>query len=209
MTRVLLTGFGPFPGTPDNASAWLVTSLAASGRAGTEVHAEILPTEWTAVSHHAPRLLDTVAPDVALHFGVSPRANAFRIERFAHNATMTRIDAAGAVPQSPGIVAVGAERLSTAVDAGELSRHLTARGLRATPSGCAGRYLCNYLYYLSLHWAAQQPAPCMVAFVHIPPRPVHGGPFREDDLIRGGEEILSYMIAAANANSKIAASVEP
>ena len=209
MTRVLLTGFGPFPGTPDNASAWLVASLAASSRAGMDVHAEVLPTEWTAVSHHAPRLLDTVAPHVALHFGVSPRATAFRIERFAHNATMARIDAAGAVPESPGIVAVGAERLSTAIDASALSRHLTARGLRATPSGCAGRYLCNYLYYLSLDWAARQPAPCTVAFVHIPPRPVHGEPFSETDLIRGGEEILSYMIAAANANSEVVASVAP
>ena len=209
MTRVLLTGFGPFPGTPDNASAWLVASLAASSRAGMDVHAEVLPTEWTAVSHHAPRLLDAVAPHVALHFGVSPRATAFRIERFAHNATMARIDAAGAVPESPGIVAVGAERLSTAIDASALSRHLTARGLRATPSGCAGRYLCNYLYYLSLDWAARQPAPCTVAFVHIPPRPVHGEPFSETDLIRGGEEILSYMIAAANANSEVVASVAP
>ena len=206
MTRVLLTGFGPFPGTPDNASAWLVASLAASSRADTEVHAEVLPTEWTAVSHHAPRLLDTVAPHVALHFGVSPRATAFRIERFAHNATMARVDAAGAVPQSPGIVAVGAERLSTTVDAGELSRRLTARGLRATPSGCAGRYLCNYLYYLSLQWAARQPAPCMVAFVHIPPRPAHGGPFSENELIQGGEEILSYMIEAASANLEVIAS---
>jgi len=209
MTRVLLTGFGPFPGTPDNASAWLVASLAASSRAGTEVHAEVLPTEWTAVSHHAPRLLASVAPRVVLHFGVNPRANAFRIERFAHNATMARIDAAGAVPESPCIVAVGAERLSTAVDAGELSRHLTARGLRATPSGCAGRYLCNYLYYLSLDWAARHPAPCTVAFVHIPPRPAHGGPFSEYDLIRGGEEILSYMIATANADTEVIASVAP
>ena len=206
MTRVLLTGFGPFPGTPDNASAWLVRSLAASSRAGAEVHAEVLPTEWTAVSHHAPRLLDTIAPRVALHFGVSPRATAFRIERFAHNATMARVDAKGAVPQSPGIVAVGAEHLSTTVDAGELSRHLTARGLRATPSGCAGRYLCNYLYYLSLHWAAQQPSPCMVAFVHIPPRPAHGGPFSENELIQGGEEILRYMIEAASANLEVIAS---
>jgi hypothetical protein len=48
-----------------------------------------------------------------------------------------------------------------------------------------------------------------VAFVHIPPRPAHGGPFSEYDLIRGGEEILSYMIATANADTEVIASVAP
>ena len=50
--RVLITGFGPFPGVPDNPSSWLAEALAAgaAAQADAELHARVLPTEWQAVT---------------------------------------------------------------------------------------------------------------------------------------------------------------
>lgn len=201
--RVLLTGFGPFPGTPDNSSAWLVDSLPApTGELACQLHPHILPTEWDAVSHIAPRLLATLKPDIALHFGVSPRASSFRIERFAHNEMSARADAAGTVPDGSAIVAGGTHCLATRLPASQLARHLNDCGVRALPSGCAGRYLCNFLYYLSLEWAERQENPCLAAFVHMPPLPADGGPFSEAELLRGAEKILSFMIAFASGQER-------
>ena len=50
------------------------------------------------------------------------------------------------------------------------------RGIPAAPSRSAGRYLCNFLYYLSLDWATRQEQSPAVLFVHIPPFTAHGGP---------------------------------
>ncbi|MGI8725554.1 MAG: pyroglutamyl-peptidase I [Methyloceanibacter sp.] len=201
--RVLLTGFGPFPGTPDNSSAWLADSFATrTGERSYQLHAEVLPTEWDAVARILPSLLDTLKSDIALHFGVSPRTSSFRIERFAHNEMRARADAAGMVPDRSTIVAGGAIRLATRLPASDLAGHLCGCGMRASPSGCAGRYLCNFLYYLSLDWAARQESPCLAAFVHMPPLPADGGPFSEVELLRAAEQILGFLVAFASERDR-------
>ena len=99
--RVLLTGFGPFPGVPVNPSGWLAETLAErwlSAEADGRVHARILPTEWEAAAL-IPRLCETLQPHVMIHFGVSEHANTFRIERSAHNRAAPRADARGALPR--------------------------------------------------------------------------------------------------------------
>ena len=68
--RVLLTGFGPFPGAAENSSAWLVEELAGDrqlSHLGCDLHAEVLPTEWAEVSRLGPGLSSapSAAPDPA------------------------------------------------------------------------------------------------------------------------------------------------
>ncbi|MGB8709618.1 MAG: pyroglutamyl-peptidase I, partial [Methyloceanibacter sp.] len=86
--RVLLTGFGPFPGAAENSSAWLVEELAGdrqSSHLGCDLHAEVLPTEWAEVARLGPGLVQHHRPRLTLHLGLHKRAQGFRIERSAHN----------------------------------------------------------------------------------------------------------------------------
>jgi pyroglutamyl-peptidase len=196
--RVLITGFGPFPGAAENSSAWLAEALAAAGApSGCTLHTEVLPTEWTEVATLGPRLLHQHRPRIILHLGLSRTAKGFRIERSARNVIAPREDARGAVPEKRTVLASGDARLDTTISTAKLAKHLRRQDLPASASRSAGAYLCNYLYYLSLHWAKTQQTPCDVTFVHIPPGPHAGGPLGEADLLRGADLILRYLLDIA------------
>ena len=86
MVRVLLTGFGPFPGASINPSAWLAETLPERVRnLDGDLYVRVLPTEWAQVAHLASHLHETLQPRVTIHFGLSQSARGFRIERSAHN----------------------------------------------------------------------------------------------------------------------------
>jgi pyroglutamyl-peptidase len=202
--RVLLTGFGPFPGVPVNPSGGLAETLAERWRspeADGGIHARILPTEWEAAAL-IQRLCETLQPHVMIHFGVSEQAKNFRIEWSAHNRAAPRPDARGALPVSPVISAAGPDRLDTALPAAALARHLKTSGVAAVTSHSAGHYLCNFLYYHALDWAGRQPAPCHVLFVHIPPLSGRDGAFGEERLLHGAEEILRFVLAFASGQDR-------
>ena len=204
--RVLLTGFGPFPGAAVNPSAWLAEALPAhlSGL-NAEIHTRILATEWETVEALTAHLHESLQPQVTIHFGLSQTAAGFRIERSAYNRASARADAAGALPRSRAILAHGQLRLDTSLPAAALSAHLRKSGIAAAPSRSAGRYLCNFLYYLSLDRAARQTGAPTVLFVHIPPFVCHGGTLSEADLLAGAEAILRFALAYANAGTEVPA----
>jgi pyroglutamyl-peptidase len=209
--RLLLTGFGPFPGVAENSSAWLVEALVAthpSSRLGCRLHAEVLPTEWAEVKTIGPRLLGQHQPRLILHFGLSKRAKGFRIERSARNVIDLRKDARGVMPCTRNVLDLGLARLDSRVPTARLAKYLRTRELPAVASRSAGTYLCNFLYYLSLDWALGQKAPCDVCFVHVPPGPHQGGPLSQRDLLCGAEHILRYLLAYAAALDGAKASAE-
>ncbi len=205
--RVLLTGFGPFPGAPENVSKWLVETLADSSpsSSGCELQVAVLPTEWDEVSTLGPRLLDQHRPRLILHFGLNRRARSFRIERSARNCIEAKHDARDELPSAATILDQGHDRLDTALPAAALTRHLKQRGLPATTSRSAGTYLCNFLYYLSLDWAARQDTPCDACFVHVPPAARPGGRLSEAELLRGAEAVMCYLIDYTNFRDGTAA----
>ena len=98
---ILLTGFGPFPGIPFNASGLLVPRIARAARArfpGLTIATAILPTEWRRGPARAASAINRAAPDIAIHFGVSPKAHGFVIERRGVNACLPSADGAGLMP---------------------------------------------------------------------------------------------------------------
>lgn len=174
MTRqtILLTGFGPFPGTPDNLSARLVPEVAK--RAARRFHAHnivhaIFPTEWTQATRQLSDLYDRHRPKLVLHFGVSDRATGFTIETTAHNRCASTADAAGCLPSAPQVEPGGVESLATRLPAAKIVAHLTSMNLPATLSPDAGSYLCNTVFYRTLHHAVALPRAAHAGFIHIPP----------------------------------------
>ena len=209
--RILLTGFGPFPGVPTNPSGWLAETLAERLPAPElhgRIHVRIFPTEWQAAALVA-NFCEMLQPHVMIHFGVSEHTKTFRIEHSAHNRTAPRADAGGALPASPVILGEGAGRLDTAFPAAALARHLKTNGVAVVTSHSAGHYLCNFLYYHSLDWALRQSAPPLVLFVHVPPTSGRDGDFTDEMLLRGGQEILRFILAFAGERGPTRAAIHP
>jgi pyroglutamyl-peptidase len=199
--RVLLTGFGPFPGVAENPSGWLAETLAVCASGGDwDLHAHVLPTEWKAVAALAPLLHERLQPDLMIHFGVSPRAKGLRIERSAHNRAASRADASGRLPASPAVSAHGIPRLDTRLPVGTLAAHLRGQGHAASASASCGLYLCNFLYYRSLEWARAQGRDAL--FVHVPLIRAQGGHLAPDALLDAARETLRFVLGTmANASA--------
>jgi Pyroglutamyl peptidase len=143
--RVLLIGFGPFPGAPLNPSALLVKSLARRRRpAFAEIvrTSHVFTTTYAAVDRDLAKLRE-IGADIVLMFGLAGRRRHLCIETRARNAVSLLFpDASGFRPQR-GVIAPGepgrcaARRRSPACSA-RCARARFRRGCRAMPAAiCA------------------------------------------------------------------------
>lgn len=191
--RVLVTGFGPFPGVAENPSGWLAETLAdRMPVTDWEFHGHVLPTEWQKVTALTPHLHDHLQPHVMIHFGVSPGAAGLRIEHSAHNQTSRRVDACGALPGADAISPHGPQRLDTGLPVASISAYLRSRGHAARASRSCGHYLCNFLYYRSLEWAHAQGRQAL--FVHVPSLAAQGGPMTNDGLLAAAQDTVEFVL---------------
>ena len=193
MVRVLLTGFGPFPGVPDNPSGWLAETLGQSlqGEQHLTVHSAVLSTEWDRVVPDLSRLHRDLRPNLMVHFGVSPRSKILRLERGAHNRIDRRRDAKGHHPATSKVSESGHERLETNLPVSAVAASLRRQGHGARVSNSCGRYLCNLLYYRSLAWAHENGSEAL--FVHVPLTRAQGGLCDEGTLLRSSEAVLRLI----------------
>ena len=191
--KVLITGFGPFPGMPVNPTGPLVEKLATLDRRafdGIKRTAHIFETSYAAVDRELPDLIARHRPDVLLMFGVAGRTRSIRIETLARNNRSTAIpDATGAyagtaqiAPDAPATAA-----LPTAAKA--MFAAVKLAGLPVTVSKDAGGYLCNYLCWRAAKQAAAPGGPRIAAFVHVPNTRLSPA-----QLVRAGAAILSAAL---------------
>lgn len=183
--RILLTGFGPFPGVPVNPTERIVAAAArrlARAHKGAHVAAEVFPTEWAMLAN-LPDRLAVHRPDVVVMTGVAVRARTPRIERIAHaHADAALSDASGSKAHDLSKSYAHRAPRRSEVDVARLKRTLIAANLRIAHSDDPGRYLCNAAYLTALDWArTRRPRPPVV-FVHVPP-PRLGPGLRERDLV--------------------------
>jgi pyroglutamyl-peptidase len=200
--RVLITGFGPFPGAPFNPSAALAKALARRRRpafAGIERVVHVFATTYASVDRDLPKSF-AQKPDIVLMFGVAGRRRQLCIEMRARNAVSLLFpDASGHRPQHGAIVLAGLAALKGNAPFACLAG---AAGTKARISRDAGNYLCNYVYWRALeHVHGTRP---LVQFVHIPPVGTKPHPRRRSkkpptlaQLLKPAEAILIALIAAS------------
>lgn len=176
--RLLVTGFGPFPGIARNPSAEIARRVAASPRwrrIGVATQSLILPTTYAALAEVLEPTLNGEAPDAVLMIGVAGRSKEVRIERRAVNrASLFAPDAAGRRPNRLTL-SDGSPSRRVRVSPVRLRALLRRHAVPCRISQNAGRYLCNAAYYQALA------APFPVLFIHIPKPPAtrrRGGPLR-------------------------------
>jgi pyroglutamyl-peptidase len=202
--RVVIAGFGPFPGAPSNPSGHLATALARRRRpafAGVEITSHVFATAYNAVDRDLPKLL-AQRPDVLLIFGLAGRRQHVCIETRARNArSILFSDVSGWRPDR-AVIESGQSALTGSAPFPRLLNALQRTALPARLSRDAGAYLCNYAYWRALQ-SARGGRP-LVQFVHIPSvsatsrraSRLRSAPALSR-LVAAGENLLIALIAAS------------
>lgn len=168
--RLLVTGFGRFPGAPRNPTATLMHRLtrhhARLERFGIDVTCAILPVVYADLPEQLDSLLNHSHPDGVLHFGLAPRRTVFSVETRALNRrSPLRFDAGGARPARAFIAAGGAFSLHSRFPAQAITTTLEQAHIPSGLSRDAGDYLCNMALYLSCRSGVAS-----TGFIHVPAR---------------------------------------
>ena len=170
--RLLVTGFGAFPGAPVNPTELLVAEIEA--RRGKLSAVCDLQTAVFDVDYRAlPSRLDAIAaegcPDIAVHFGFAATARGFRLERAARNEIRPHApDSAGHQPDCATICDDGGAVHPSTLPLAAIEVALRARGMAVEHSDYAGGYLCNFLFYHACGGLRPAYAPQMAGFIHVP-----------------------------------------
>jgi pyroglutamyl-peptidase len=208
--RILVTGFGPFPGAPYNPTQPLVERLLRLRRpalSDVETTGYIFPVTYKAVDGELPELLAKRRPDALLMFGLASRTAYLRIETRARNAVTTLWPDADHARVRKGSIVGDAGAAMFGPHTARLLRAALATGVDVRASRDAGSYLCNYLSWRAIEAVAAGRAqtsdgPVLAAFVHVPPVARDSGAQRRgmtdrvtpEQLVDAGEAILLEMV---------------
>jgi pyroglutamyl-peptidase len=205
--RILVTGFGPFPGAPFNPTMALVARLLRLRRPAlgdVERTGHIFPVTYQAVDLELPELLKQHRPHALLMFGLASRTPYVRIETRARNAVTMLWPDADHTRVRKGSIAPDAGAMMFGPHTAKLLRAALGTGVDVRASRDAGSYLCNYLSWRAIEAVgARQPSdgPVIAAFVHIPLVARDAGSQRmgthrvtSEQLVDAGEAVLLEMV---------------
>jgi pyroglutamyl-peptidase len=169
--RILITGFGPFPGAPYNPTQPLVARLKRLRRPAlgdVELIGHIFHVTYATVDRELPELIAQHRPQALLMFGLADRTAHVRIETRARNAVTTLFPDADRNRARKGSIESGADALTFGPHTAKLLRAADGTGIDARSSRDAGSYLCNYLSWRAIEATRRDDAPRLAAFVHVP-----------------------------------------
>jgi pyroglutamyl-peptidase len=199
--RILITGFGPFPGAPYNPTEPLVARLLRLRRpalGNVELSGHIFPVTYHAVDRELPELLAKHRPRALLMFGLASRTPYVRVETRARNAVTTLWPDAAQTRSRKGSISGGVDAKMFGPHTAKLLRAALATGVDTRASRDAGSYLCNYLSWRAIEATCHDNGPRLAAFVHVPPLARNGAAQRNGDahritleqLVDAGEAML-------------------
>ena len=201
--RILVTGFGPFPGAPFNPTMPLVKRLTGLRRPAFDNFAltgHIFDVTYAAVDRELPELIARHRPQALLMFGLAGRSSHLRIESRARNAVTTRFPDAGRQHARKGSIESGADAKVFGPHSEKLRHAALATGIDARISRDAGSYLCNYLSWRAIEAVNGNNGLHLAQFIHVPPL-AHDGTAASgkssitlEALVDAGEAMLMELV---------------
>jgi pyroglutamyl-peptidase len=201
--RILITGFGPFPGAPYNPTIALVKRLTGLRRPAFEdvaLTGHIFHVTYATVDRELPELIASLRPQALLSFGLADRTAFLRIETRARNAVTTLLPDANRDHARKSSIVDGANAAMFGPHTEKLLRAARSSGIDARASRDAGSYLCNYLSWRAIEATHRDGGPRLAAFVHVPllargTASRKGAPrITLDDLVDAGEAMLLELV---------------
>ncbi|XP_028728619.1 pyroglutamyl-peptidase 1-like protein isoform X2 [Peromyscus leucopus] len=149
---VVVTGFGPFRQHLVNSSWEAVKELSKLGLGvdtNTELRTLQLPVDYR---------------ELAVHVGMDTSTKAIFLEQCGKNGSYRDTDIRGFQPEGGVCLSGGPEVMHSVVSMKEVCRRVSLEDVEVAFSRDAGRYVCDYTYYLSLYLGDGH-----AALIHVPP----------------------------------------
>lgn len=195
--KVIVTGFEPFGEHAVNSSWVAVQELERLGLGeAVDLHVCEVPVEYQAVQNLLPSLWKEHQPQLVVHVGVSGLATTVTLEQCGHNEGYKRLDNCNFCPASQCCMENGPNCIQSVLDMDTVCKRVNDSDLGVTLSVSkdAGRYLCDYTYYSSLHLGQGRSA-----FIHVPPL---GKPYSSQDLGRALQATVQEMLKLLELDHK-------
>ena len=196
---ILVTGFGPFGEHLINASWVAVGHLSQLWDQRTpqwkpySLATQEVPVVYSYVEGSLPKIYEEHTPCLCVHVGVSPYTTV-TLERSGRNSIYKHPDINGDVPTTGCCMNDGADCISTQFDLERIHKALSGSEIEFSISEDAGRYLCDFIYYKSLHMSK-----CPVLFVHVPPL---NKPYSGEQLGKALKDLLEVLLSQMSRKVK-------
>ncbi len=185
---ILLSGYGPFAGVPENPSWAAVAPLHEQIIGGYDVRTIELTVTWDNAWAAFELEYEHFKPAIAIGAGVAMGELVIRLEALAQNYAQGQ-DVDGINKNEP--IDPTGDDWDSGLPLADLRDLLQNEGYPVAISNNAGTYLCNYLFYNLMRHVALEPAAARVlaGFVHVPGEDVVSIP----DMTDAWELMLGYL----------------
>ncbi|XP_012369168.2 pyroglutamyl-peptidase 1-like protein isoform X2 [Octodon degus] len=123
-----------------------------------------LPVDYREVKQSITRIWKDFQPKLAVHVGVDTSAKAIFLEQCGKNHGYQDGDLRGFRPEGGVCLPGGPEVIMSRINMKKVCKQIAIKDVAVAFSGDAGRYVCDYTYYLSLHHGNGH-----AALIHVPP----------------------------------------
>lgn len=194
--KILLTGFGPFPGVSVNPTGLLMERIAADPAffAEADLRAVALETAFASARAQLEQAADEFKPDIILSFGVARTEPEYRVERIAENRDACKSpDVAGVLRTGEAIDPDGPSSYAATLPVEKIEAALRAAGIPVRFSDSAGNYVCNHIFYSACRWAACAAPGARAGFIHVPD-PVVGPDWETGEYMRNLARVAKLVL---------------
>lgn len=174
---MLLTGFEPFGGEKINPSQEIIRrieKLSKKSLTNIKLHTMILPVSYKRSIEILDNFYEKNNVDLAIHIGQAGGRSVVELERLAVNLkNSTHPDNDGIVENDSKIIQDGLDAYLTKIDVIKIAEILNLK--KKLPVGIsydAGKFICNEVFYFSLHNSITTKNPKHALFIHVPFLPV-------------------------------------
>jgi pyroglutamyl-peptidase len=186
---VLVTGFEPFAGDPDNPSGDVLPLLVEAWPGPEPLVTAVLPVEFGTAGDRVAALVAEHEPSLVVALGLAGGRRGVTPERVAVNLDDARIpDNAGARPRDLPVVAGAPAAYFSTLPVKAATAALRGAGVPADLSHTAGSFVCNHVFFRLQHLLAGSGV--RSGFVHVPTTAAVALP----DLARGLVAMLRALL---------------
>lgn len=170
IVKILLTGFEPFGDLEVNPSQVILEKILDRQTLCNihEINTVILPVSFDSAGSVIKRSIQEFKPDIILSLGLSETSDSITLERKAINLKQN-IEPQNARNKGPKLILLGCPIIyKSTLPLERIYRLLKDRNIPVTLSDNAGRYVCNYVFYLACHQIKLLENSGKAGFIHVP-----------------------------------------